>query len=39
MSVCTGALLCGAAGLLMGAQSDDDWASHHFLQYFGASSQ
>lgn len=36
MSVCTGALLCGAAGLLKGRQATTHWASHHFLKAFGA---
>jgi cyclohexyl-isocyanide hydratase len=36
MSVCTGALLCGAAGLLKGRRATTHWASHHMLQYFGA---
>jgi cyclohexyl-isocyanide hydratase len=35
-SVCTGALLCGAAGLLKGRRATTHWASHHFLRYFGA---
>jgi cyclohexyl-isocyanide hydratase len=35
-SVCTGALLCGAAGLLKGRRATTHWASHHFLKYFGA---
>jgi cyclohexyl-isocyanide hydratase len=35
-SVCTGALLCGAAGLLKGRRATTHWASHHFLPYFGA---
>jgi cyclohexyl-isocyanide hydratase len=36
MSVCTGALLCGAAGLLKGRRATTHWASHHMLQYFAA---
>lgn len=36
MSVCTGALLCGAAGLLKGRKATTHWASHHLLKYFGA---
>jgi cyclohexyl-isocyanide hydratase len=36
MSVCTGALVCGAAGLLKGRKATTHWASHHFLQCFGA---
>ncbi len=35
-AVCTGALLCGAAGLLKGRQATTHWASHHLLKYFGA---
>jgi cyclohexyl-isocyanide hydratase len=35
-SVCTGALLCGAAGLLKGRRATTHWASHHLLPYFGA---
>lgn len=35
-SVCTGALLCGAAGLLRGRRATTHWASLHLLQYFGA---
>lgn len=36
LSVCTGALLCGAAGLLVGKRATTHWASHHLLEYFGA---
>jgi cyclohexyl-isocyanide hydratase len=36
-SVCTGALLCGAAGLLKGRRATTHWASFHLLPYFGAS--
>jgi len=36
MSVCTGALICGAAGLLKGRKATTHWASHHFLKCFGA---
>lgn len=35
-SVCTGALLCGAAGLLRGRQATTHWASFHLLPLFGA---
>src|SRR6266481_7564638 len=35
-SVCTGALICGAAGLLKGRRATSHWASHHLLKYFGA---
>ena len=35
-SVCTGALLLGAAGLLRGKRATTHWASHHFLKSFGA---
>jgi cyclohexyl-isocyanide hydratase len=35
-SVCTGALICGAAGLLRGRRATTHWASHHLLPFFGA---
>ena len=35
-SVCTGALICGAAGLLKGVRSTTHWASFDLLKYFGA---
>lgn len=35
-SVCTGALLCGAAGLLKDRRATTHWASFHLLEYFGA---
>ena len=35
-SVCTGALLCGAAGLLIGRRATTHWASFHLLPLFGA---
>jgi cyclohexyl-isocyanide hydratase len=35
-SVCTGALICGAAGLLKGRRATTHWASLHLLPYFGA---
>ena len=36
LSICTGALLCGAAGLLKKRRATTHWASHQFLRYFGA---
>lgn len=35
-SVCTGALLLGAAGLLKGRRTTTHWASFHLLPFFGA---
>lgn len=35
-SVCTGALVLGAAGLLQGYKAATHWASMHFLESFGA---
>ncbi len=35
-SVCTGALICGAAGLLRGRRATTHWASLHLLPWFGA---
>ena len=35
-SVCTGALLFGAAGLLQGKRATTHWASFHLLPFFGA---
>jgi len=35
-SVCTGALVLGAAGLLKGRRAGTHWASRHFLPEFGA---
>ncbi|MCC8982047.1 DJ-1/PfpI family protein [Bradyrhizobium acaciae] len=35
-SVCTGALICGAAGLLKGRRATTHWASIHLLPFFGA---
>ena len=34
-SVCTGALICGAAGLLKGRRATTYWAAAHLLPYFG----
>jgi cyclohexyl-isocyanide hydratase len=36
LSVCTGALLCGAAGLLKGRRATTHWTAQHLLPYFGA---
>jgi cyclohexyl-isocyanide hydratase len=36
LSVCTGALLCGAAGLIRGRSATTHWASFHLLPWFGA---
>jgi cyclohexyl-isocyanide hydratase len=35
-SVCTGALICGAAGLIKGKRATTYWAALHLLPYFGA---
>ena len=35
-SVCTGALICGAAGLLRGVRATTHWSAFHLLAYFGA---
>jgi cyclohexyl-isocyanide hydratase len=35
-SVCTGALLCGAAGLLRGRRATTQWSAFHLLPLFGA---
>jgi cyclohexyl-isocyanide hydratase len=35
-SICTGALLCGAAGILRGRRATTHWASWDLLQYYGA---
>lgn len=36
LSVCTGALLCGAAGLLVGRRATTHWSAFHLLPLFGA---
>ena len=36
LSVCTGALTCGAAGLIRGKRATTHWASFHLLSWFGA---
>ena len=35
-SVCTGALLCGAAGVLIGRQVTTHWSVRHLMPYYGA---
>jgi cyclohexyl-isocyanide hydratase len=35
-SVCTGALLCGAAGVLTGRQVTTHWSVRHLMRYYGA---
>src|SRR6201986_513648 len=35
-SVCTGALICGAAGLLKGRRATTHWSALHLLPFFGA---
>jgi len=35
-SVCTGALICGAAGLLKGKRATTHWTAMHMLHHFGA---
>jgi cyclohexyl-isocyanide hydratase len=35
-SVCTGALLCGAAGVLAGKQVTTHWSARHLMPYYGA---
>jgi cyclohexyl-isocyanide hydratase len=35
-SVCTGALLCGAAGVLRGRQATTHWSAWNLLPYYGA---
>lgn len=36
LSVCTGALICGAARLLKGKRATTHWSAHHLLPCFGA---
>lgn len=36
LSVCTGALICGAAGLLQGRRATTHWSAVHLLPFFGA---
>jgi cyclohexyl-isocyanide hydratase len=36
LSVCTGALICGAAGLLKGRRATTHWSALHLLPLFGA---
>ena len=35
-SVCTGALLCGAAGVLVGRHVTTHWSAGHLMTYYGA---
>lgn len=35
-SVCTGALLCGGAGILRGRQATTHWSARNLLPYYGA---
>ncbi len=35
-SVCTGALLCGAAGVLAGRQATTHWSVRHLIPHYGA---
>ncbi len=35
-SVCTGALLCGAAGVLTGRQVTTHWSAQHLMRHYGA---
>jgi cyclohexyl-isocyanide hydratase len=35
-SVCTGALLCGAAGILRNREATTHWSAWHLLPYYGA---
>ena len=36
LSVCTGALICGAAGLLRDIRATTHWSAFHLLPFFGA---
>jgi cyclohexyl-isocyanide hydratase len=36
LSVCTGALLCGAAGVLTGRQVTTHWSARHLMPFYGA---
>lgn len=36
LSVCTGALLCGAAGVLAGRRITTHWSARRLMQYYGA---
>ncbi len=36
LSVCTGALLCGSAGVLRGRRATTHWAAWDLLHYYGA---
>jgi cyclohexyl-isocyanide hydratase len=38
LSVCTGALLCGAAGILTGRRVTTHWSARHLMPYYGAAS-
>ena len=35
-SVCTGALLCGAAGVLVGRKATTHWSARHLMPHYGA---
>jgi len=35
-TICTGALICGAAGILRGVKSTTHWSAIHLFAYFGA---
>jgi cyclohexyl-isocyanide hydratase len=35
-SVCTGALICGAASVLLGRQVTTHWSTRHLMRYYGA---